>query len=205
MDNALISPSRQFYRLDGLVDQGPTLPSIRGNVLEYQNTLQPTGKIVTIKRFRFSSDHTNEVFSVVVPAIYVDCFSSALNLAPTRSRKHSPLPWYYYGVQQYNINSSRVYGWGQRVWLCQKSRSQSSTFGTSLSMSLTCAHFGLGIQLHGLARAIRYLHAHPSGPIFHGDIRGVRVLIFMYRSHAGTLALGKRTNWQRWPRIAHQF
>ena len=27
----------------------------------------------------------------------------------------------------------------------------------------------------------------------------------MYRSHDGILALGKRSNWQWWPRIAHQF
>ena len=59
-----------------------------------------------------------------------------------------------------------------------------------------CAHFGLRIQLHGLARAISYLHTHSSGPIFHGDVKGVRFLNLMYRSHAGTLAIGKRTNWQ---------
>ena len=60
-----------------------------------------------------------------------------------------------------------------------------------------CVHFELGIwQLRGLARAIRYLHAYPSGPIFHGDIRGVRFCIFMYRFHAGNLAPGKLTNWQ---------
>ena len=35
------------------------------------------------------------------------------------------------------------------------------------------AYFELGIQLRGLASAINYLHTHPSGPIFHGDIRGV--------------------------------
>lgn len=165
-----------FYRLDGLVDLEPTSLLIYSNFLEYRGTLQPTGRIVTIKRPRFASEHTNEVLSIVVLVIYVYCFPSALNSAPTRSRKHSPLPWYYYGVQQYyNINSGRIYGLGKRVWLCQKSWSQSSPFGTSPLMSLPCAHFGLGIQLHGLARAIRYLHTHPSGPIFHGDIRGVRV------------------------------
>ena len=38
-------------------------------------------------------------------------------------------------------------------------------------------HFGFAIQLHGLIRAISYLHTHPLGPIFHGDVKGVRFLI----------------------------
>ena len=71
------------YRLDGLVNQEPTSLSIRGNVLEYRGTLQSTGRIVTIKRLRFASEHTNEVFSAVVTANYVNCLPLALNLAPT--------------------------------------------------------------------------------------------------------------------------
>ena len=59
-----------------------------------------------------------------------------------------------------------------------------------------CAHFELGIQLRGLARAIRYLHAHPLGPIVHGDIRGVRFFIFMYCFRTGNLTPGKLTDWQ---------
>ena len=83
MAHTLTAPSRYLYRLDGIVDQEPTPPSIRGNVLEYQGTLRSTRKIVTIKRLRFSSEHTNEVFSVIILAIYVNCFPSALKFSPT--------------------------------------------------------------------------------------------------------------------------
>ena len=186
------------YHLNGLVGQERPLQLMRDNLLEYRGSLQPTGKIATIKRIRFASEPTNEVFSVIVLVIYVDCFPLALNLAPTRPRQHSPLPWDHYGVQHYNINRRRVYSLGKRVWLCQKSWSQSGPFGTSLLMSLyPCAHFRLRIQLHGLARAISYLHTHSSGPIFHGDVKGVRFLNLMYRFHAGILTLGKHTNWRR--------
>ena len=94
MANALC---QQLYRPDGLVNQELISPSVLGNVLEYRGTLQSTGRIVTIKRLRFASEHTNEVFSAVVTANYVNHFPSALNLAPTRPQKHSSLSWNYYG------------------------------------------------------------------------------------------------------------
>lgn len=78
-----LTPSRHLYRLDGIIDQEPIPPSIRGNIIEHQCTLRSTGKSVTIKQLRFASEHTNEVFSVVILAIYVNCFPPALNLAPT--------------------------------------------------------------------------------------------------------------------------
>ena len=84
MANTLVAPSQQLYRLDGLVDQESTSPSIRGNVLEYRGTLQPAGRVVTIKRLRFTSEHTSEVFSAIVLVIYVDCFPSAINFTPTQ-------------------------------------------------------------------------------------------------------------------------
>ena len=75
MANTPTPSSRQLYRLGGLFNQGPTSPTIRGNFLEYRGTLQPTGRIVTIKRLRFASEHTNEVFSIVVLVrVYVNCF-----------------------------------------------------------------------------------------------------------------------------------
>jgi len=37
-------------------------------------------------------------------------------------------------------------------------------------MILTCS------QLLGIARGLRYLHGHPLGPIYHGDVRGVSFL-----------------------------
>ena len=70
MANSLIASSRKLYRFGGLVDQEPILPSVRGNIVEYRGTLHSTGKSVTIKRLRFASEHTNEVFSAVT-----ECYS----------------------------------------------------------------------------------------------------------------------------------
>ena len=73
---------RQLYRPDGHVIREVSIsPLVRGNVLEYRGTLRPTGKILTIKRRRFASEHTNEVLFVVVLArVYVNFFLLALNL-----------------------------------------------------------------------------------------------------------------------------
>ena len=63
-NNPSLETFKLVYRLGGLVGQETTSPSIRGNILEYRGTLQPTERIVTIKRLRFASEPTNEVFSL---------------------------------------------------------------------------------------------------------------------------------------------
>ena len=106
------SSSRQLYRPDGHVSREVSIsPSVRGNVLEYRGTRPPTGEILTIKRRRFASEHTNEVLFVVVLArVYANCFLLALNLGSSQPRKHSRSLWNYCGERQYNINSGGVYG-----------------------------------------------------------------------------------------------
>ena len=67
MANAFFQP---LYRPNGRVNREPISPVVLGNVLEYRGTLpcDSTRIVVTIKRRRFSSEHTNEEFSIVVLA-----------------------------------------------------------------------------------------------------------------------------------------
>lgn len=73
-NNPSLETFKLVYCLDGLVVHETSSPLIRGNILKYQGTLQPSGRIVTIKRLRFASEPTNEVhiFSMFWPSILID-------------------------------------------------------------------------------------------------------------------------------------
>lgn len=62
-----------------------------------------------------------------------------------------------------------------------------------------------GLQLLGLARALLYLHTHPSGPIVHGDVRGVGPCLSALFQSQLTPTIGKRAHRQRWSCTAYQF
>ncbi|KAL4077384.1 kinase-like domain-containing protein [Scleroderma citrinum] len=135
--------------LDSLVSWDESIsPVVDGNIVTFRGTLNTTGRTVAIKRPRFVYDYSKPG---VIQGASIWSLLQHENILPL-----------FGVVTTFDNTLSTVEEWmvnGNAHDYVQNPRVDPS------------------LLLLGIAHALRYLHFHAIGPIFHGDVRGYNVLV----------------------------
>lgn len=116
---------QRLPRLDGQVNRADTIPPlVDGDFITFQGSLNPTEKIIAIKRPRFLSRDdegvevmSSFVFAVLESHIYVAFSPRNHHLVTTLRREHCPIPWGCEPRRQ-AVNSDGIHDQGRCTQFC---------------------------------------------------------------------------------------
>ncbi|KIM60303.1 hypothetical protein SCLCIDRAFT_26660 [Scleroderma citrinum Foug A] len=151
MPSFLAQATQHVPLLDGQVDRDKTVPPlVDGDFITFQGSLNPTGKVIAIKRPRFLSRDDKEM-ELVLHGIIIWSLLHHENINPL------------VGVATFDNGLSTV------TELMVRGDANSYVQDPQVDPRPL---------LLGIAHGLRYLHhGHALGPIYHGDMRGRNVLV----------------------------
>ncbi|KIM60296.1 hypothetical protein SCLCIDRAFT_959669 [Scleroderma citrinum Foug A] len=148
---SLARTTRHVPRLDGQVNRDNTIPPVvEGDFVTHRGIAGPTGKVVAIKCLRLLSRHYEEGVGRVLCGTFIWSLLEHDNVLPLL------------GVTTFDNGLSTV------TELIIEGNAHNYVQDPEVEP---------GPLLLGVAHGLRYLHEHPAGPIYHGDVTGYNVLV----------------------------
>ncbi|KAL4072439.1 kinase-like domain-containing protein [Scleroderma yunnanense] len=144
--------SRYCINLNELVDRDDTFPPLRGSsALVYRGTLRREGAKVAVKTFRSGPSGNEATLKLVFRELHL-----------WSKLRHENIVRLLGVTTTFDFTVSIVSEW------MAKGDAYNYVQDTSIDPRPL---------LVGIAHGLHYLHNHPQGPIFHGDLKGLNVLI----------------------------